>query len=435
MMAKEVVYGLYDQGWKDMIVPDAYSHPAKFSRKLAYWIVKTGIERGWWKPGDTILDPFAGVGLGGMVCAASGLQWLGIELEERFVALAQQNFDLHRKDWETMGKPLPQIIQGDSRRLGEIVQGIGGAVTSPPYAEIRQGSKEAERGQEGGPLWATYGSTPGQLGAMPEGSLGGITSPPYGELDPSASHAQGTSRKDPKSKNYRPVAERDWEERETPRRYSAITSPPFSQPETRDRHPVQEGSVSDAITRTPTVDRQGESDGNIASLGGITSPPYEASMNAGVGGIDWEKARRPERTIFSPTRHSQGTLPTRYSEAADNLGNSQGETYWQAIDLILRQLYDLFPPGGVLAWVVKPFVRNKKLVDLPQMTLDLMRSQGWELVVWVDAMLIAGGIQLSGFPEMVPEYQKKKVSFFRRLAERKGSPRIDAETVLVVRKG
>ena len=88
-----------------------------------------------------------------------------------------------------------------------------------------------------------------------------------------------------------------------------------------------------------------------------------------------------------------------------------------------------------LAWVVKPFVRNKKLVDLPAMTLDLMLSQGWELVTWVDAMLIAEGVQASGFPEMVPDYQKKRVSFFRRLAERKGSPRIDAETVLVVRKG
>ena len=36
--------------------------------------------------------------------------------------------------------------------------------------------------------------------------------------------------------------------------------------------------------------------------------------------------------------------------------------------------------------------------------------------------------------EEVPEYQKARKSFFRRLAEKKGSPRIDEEVVLVVKR-
>ena len=51
--------------------------------------------------------------------------------------------------------------------------------------------------------------------------------------------------------------------------------------------------------------------------------------------------------------------------------------------MVYQQLYDLFPVNGHLAVVVKPFVRNKKLVDLPQMTLDLLVAIGWEPVTWI----------------------------------------------------
>jgi len=78
----------YDSGWNGLIVPESYSHPAKFSRTLIQRIYQHCSEEGWLKPGATVLDPFGGVGLGACDALQQGLRWLGVELEPRFVALA-----------------------------------------------------------------------------------------------------------------------------------------------------------------------------------------------------------------------------------------------------------------------------------------------------------------------------------------------------------
>ena len=57
-------HGCYDDGWKGVIVDEAFAHPAKFARGLIERIVDFGLAEGWWKRGDLIGDPFAGVGLG-----------------------------------------------------------------------------------------------------------------------------------------------------------------------------------------------------------------------------------------------------------------------------------------------------------------------------------------------------------------------------------
>src|SRR3990167_2828087 len=392
-MNKETVYGLYDQGCGTLICPEAYSHPAKYSRKLIYWIVKTGIERSWWKPGETsLLDPFGGVGLGGIAAAAYGLQWIGVELEERFVALARQNYALHEAEWRGQRLPLPRILQGDSRELGRIVRD-------------------------------SYGTTPRQLGAMP---MGAISSPPYANrVDDS-----GTG----------PVAEKNGRYGESDGqignlRLSGITSPPFTEAQSgggilKNGYQGRPDLPPDFLEkRHCTADTAALSTENIASLpiGGVTSPPYEDSVH-GRNGIS-----REEIAKYRPGNHSQATSDPTYGVSDGQIGQEAGETYWEAISLILAQLHDLFPPGGHLAWIVKSFVRDKAIVDLPSMTLALMLRQGWEPVVWISTSLISEGTQGS-MVEEVPEYQKARKSFFRRLAEKKGSPRIDEEVVLVVKR-
>lgn len=174
-------YGCYDGGWADLIVPEAFTHPAKFARGLVYRIVRHGLERGYWKAGDTILDPFAGVGLGGLACAAYGLHWVGVELEEKFIVLAQETFALHAREWELAGKPAPVILQGDSRQLAEIVGQAAGVVTSPPWLDTATGgnvasknrqivanSYVAEKQRRIDGAYQQYGTSPGQIGAMPE---------------------------------------------------------------------------------------------------------------------------------------------------------------------------------------------------------------------------------------------------------------------------
>lgn len=173
-------YGCYDEGWGDLIVPEAYAHPAKMARGLAYKIVREGLNRNWWSKQSIIADPFGGIGTTGLVCAAHGIQAHLCELEQKFVDLARQNFELHRKQWEALGLPVPTITQGDSRRLSEVLTTAGHVVTSPPFST--PGSQPAgqlpgtpiRRKVEGmgKAVESTYGHTPGQIGAM--------TSPPYG---------------------------------------------------------------------------------------------------------------------------------------------------------------------------------------------------------------------------------------------------------------
>src|SRR5262245_41998752 len=84
--------GCYDEGWAGVLAPEAMVHPAKFSLRLLRVLYAHGYAQGWWKRDSVIGDPFAGVGCGGIVAACQGLQWVGVELEEKFVELARLNF-------------------------------------------------------------------------------------------------------------------------------------------------------------------------------------------------------------------------------------------------------------------------------------------------------------------------------------------------------
>jgi hypothetical protein len=183
--------GCYDDSWDGYCVSAAMSHPAKFARGLAERIIEFGLAEGFWHKGDTVLDPFAGVGCGGVVCASHGLRWVGVELESRFVALAQESFGLHQHTWERFGDPLPTIIQADSRRLGEALQQAAGVVSSPPWldqAPDHNGAVNLQRlhdqmhrdgnahgGSIGPSLGQGYGHTPGQLAALPPGDVDAVT--------------------------------------------------------------------------------------------------------------------------------------------------------------------------------------------------------------------------------------------------------------------
>ena len=105
--------GCYEKNWKGLIVPEAFKHPAKFSRSLIKRIYEHAKEMGWIKEGDWVLDPFGGVALGALDAIRIGLIWVGVELEEKFVKLGEQNIEF----WKTMGIGTARIIQGDSRYL------------------------------------------------------------------------------------------------------------------------------------------------------------------------------------------------------------------------------------------------------------------------------------------------------------------------------
>lgn len=81
-----------------------------------------------------VFDPFGGVCLGGLDAMAMGLNWIGIELEEKFVRLGQQNIELWNrqlKGWPNLGTA--KIVQGDSRRLRDVMERADLVVSSPNF--------------------------------------------------------------------------------------------------------------------------------------------------------------------------------------------------------------------------------------------------------------------------------------------------------------
>ena len=133
-------FGCYRRGWGKELTPEAYQHPAKASYGLAERIYAFLFERGYLAEGMTVLDPFAGIGGFAYHALKHGLNFIGCELEPKFVALGQANIDLWNSRyagrfarWGTA-----QIFQGDSRHLAEVLAGagFGGAVSSPPFGDI-----------------------------------------------------------------------------------------------------------------------------------------------------------------------------------------------------------------------------------------------------------------------------------------------------------
>ena len=88
--------------------------------------------------------------------------------------------------------------------------------------------------------------------------------------------------------------------------------------------------------------------------------------------------------------------------------------------------------GGMAIWVVKAFVRKGRIVDFPGDWRRLCESQGFVTVCEHHAMLVKE-TKHNGLFEEITETKERK-SFFRRLAEKKGSPKIDYEVVLCSEK-
>ena len=305
-------HGCYEGGWNDLIVPEAFAHPAKMSYALLKRIVQFGLDEGFWRPGDTIGDPFGGIGTTAIVTSYYGLRSVSVELEPRFVALANDNFALHRRKWEALGQPMPVFLQGDSRRFADLVGQVA---------------------------CCTYVSSPGQIGRLLEGALDGcITSPPYAKQ---AHHGGDT--------------------------------------------PTAKG-----IGRNTREQRPTEANGN----------------------------------------HN---LTRTYGATPGQIDELEPETYWSACAQVYAQCRLALRPGGVMALVVKDYVRNKARVPLCDQTCTLLERLGFTVFLRVRAMLVKERVHAGLFGEQTETKSRK--SFFRRLCEKKGSPRIDWEEVIFSRAG
>jgi len=339
-------HSCYKDGWQDIIVPQAFAHPAKMSRSLLSRILSHAKEQGWIKELDVIVDPFGGIGSTGILGAYDGYQVVCCELEQKFVDLAEQNFKMHENAWRKLGNPRPIILQGDSRKLCEVVEKADCIVSSPPFQEAQTG--------------------------------GGIAAAQQGK---SNYHI---------SKNLKSIG-----------------------------------------SKNQGYQEQGKTPGNLGNLKSgeaacvISSPPYEGSIQTNGDGIDWSKIKEggTNKTL------ARAAVGTGYGKSEGQLAEDKGDTFWSAAKLIVQQSFQILKPGGHAIWVVKSFVRKGKIVDFPGDWQRLCESVGFETVCIHHAMLVKETKHKTLFGQTEIKRKERK-SFFRRLAESKGSPRIDFEVVL-----
>lgn len=332
-MKSDVWQNSYDASWKGLIIPEAFTHPAKFSRGLIRKIYEHAIGLGWIKAGSCVLDPFGGAALGGLDAVLLGLNWTGIELEEKFCRLAKENIAKWQKDLQGQNKlGVVKIIQGDSRRIEEIVEEANIVISSPPYAERSIGA-------------------------------GGLN-----------------------------------------------TKPP--------KHTGQQSGRSPGSPSQNTNQHYGDSNGQLAEM-------KEGDFQAVISSPPYAEARIGQESGQEQCGHHDA-----YSRSAGQLGAMKNDTFWSSSKQIVQGCYNLLKPGGHAIWVTKAYCKKGAIVDFPGRWGQLCESVGFKPVCRHKAMLVKRhGTQtlLDGGKE---ELTTSRKSFFRRLAEKKGSPRIDWEEVL-----
>jgi DNA modification methylase len=436
--------GCYDETWKGLIVDDAFAHPAKFAPGLIRRIIQHGLARGYWQRGDLIADPFGGIAGGGVMAAYFGINWLGVELEPRFVELGNRNLALHAPKWQAFGEvSLVKLVQGDSRKFAEVVaREVRGVVTSPPYANMLEaGGADTPHPdgcvRRGCGIKDRYGKMDGQISKLPEGSVdAAITSPPYAEtpltgernfksrFQPDANKAADNSREGYGATEGQIGKLKDGTVA------GAITSPPYNLPFSQE-HPGRAGgergitpSEGGAFVQYGVAAGQIEGLPNGTVAGAITSPPFGEQQTG--GGI--AKANGKNGNV----RTGQNCGYRNQAHSVGNIADESPETYWQAMAQVYRQCLIALRPGGYAAIVVKDYVKDKARVPLCDQTLQLLTAVGFQPVERIRAMLVKTTTRDGLFGTETKTTERK--SFFRRLAEKKGSPRIDWEEVLVVRK-
>jgi DNA modification methylase len=213
---------------------------------------------------------------------------------------------------------------------------------------------------------------------------------------------------------------------------AVITSPPYGPAETRDRNPVQSGYPEDMMKRSYTQSKH-MSEKNLCKLelgkidAVITSPPYDSALEGTTrhtrGGIvsrDKKCASSGFFTGYSPNKQNIGNLKSseeEYEALRKGLMKGKKPTYLSEMLCVYREIWKVLKPGGLAIIVVRPFIRRKKVIDLPYYTYLLMSKVGFKLVELLKLYLYRGSFWRVLYHKKYPEV-----------------PRIAYEYVLVCKK-
>jgi hypothetical protein len=110
----------------------------------------------------------------------------------------------------------------------------------------------------------------------------------------------------------------------------------------------------------------------------------------------------------------QGDLQQLYKRLLTKKGRP---TYLSEMLLVYKNMFEILRPGGTACVVVKPFIKDRKVVDLPYITWCLLRAVGFTL-------------------EKAYKWRIERPSFWRILYAKKNPdvPLVAHEYVVVVKK-
>jgi len=354
-------FGSYRQFFPE----EATAHPAKANTKLIEFLIEK-----FTKEGDTVLDPMAGTGSTGVIASLHNRNTILIDIEEKFVEWMKKAKELVDKYQTLFGKGEIKIIQGDARELSKLLKNVDHIITSPPYSEtlsVRSGGMKGMKnapnstvGSDGNPQ--LYSTNPKNIGNLPHGNIDVIiTSPPYAD---SLRYI-----KQDREKRLRKLIELDREKAMRGIKWSTTSIEALKRQVARE------------------IDGYGESEENIGNL-----------PHGDIGIIEKVRDREIEKLRKILMKNGR---PTYLSEMLK----------------VYYEMWKVLKPFGLAIVIVKPFIRNKEVIDLPYHTWLLMQRVGFKL-------------------EKLYKLRLKQKSFWRVLYYRKFPevPRINHEYILVCRK-
>jgi hypothetical protein len=476
--------GCYDGGWNGEIVPEAFAHPAKVSRALIRRIYEHAFAESWLQPGSVVVDPFGGIAGTALDAMWNGCHWLGVELEPRFCLLARGgNCDgmvkMETRTVHVEAKPGAQgwfiRLRIEARYWGKHGETFGG-----PKGEGFDSEAEAAAFLDSEIMTRSdsdrYDRDQYKIHFHDDLPV------PAHDIERSVVTRKATCGKDDFHGLHHVLGNLElWQ-----RKYG--TKPGFgsAQMVQGDSRKLSEYSGDGhAFGANHGYQNQGDSNGNLAVMpegkfdAVVSSPPY-AAIAAGAGGLNTKPGRDGQQSGRSPDSASQGA-DQHYGESAGQLsamaegafdavvssppyekerfnernglknwpltrgrkglpyGNEDGQigsgrddpdTFWQAAREIVAQCRAILRPGGHAIWITKDFVRKGKRVPFSDQWQALCESQGFKLVCRHRAMLVAYHGEQDDLLGDTKQLKTERKSFFRRLAEKKGSPAIDHEDVI-----
>jgi DNA modification methylase len=271
------------------------------------------------KPGDTVLDPMAGTGILGVIAALRGRNAIQVDIEPRFYEWMEKARQSVEKT-PTLGRKGRIVnILGDARRLSELLEHVDAVITSPPYAN-------AISHKAGGPVGVrkvgistitarTYSTSDDNIGNLPFCCVDAIITSP-----PYESSLEGTSR----------------------HTRGGIAS--------RDPRLAQSGTYSTVLSVKPGA------------------PVMHSPNPSNIGNL---KSRDEEYELVERERNLESLYRMLLKDGKP--------TYLSEMLRVYSEMYKVLKPGGHCIVVVKPFIRNKKVIDLPYYTWLLMERVGFKL--------------------------------------------------------